>query len=91
MLAVVEHEQQLAGREEAGQGVAEILRREGADVERGRHTCGHEPRVGHCAELDEGGTRLERALGAAGELEREARLARAARAREREQPGAPEE
>ena len=66
----------IRGGEEAGHGVAEILRREGADVERGRHRLGHEPRVGQCAELDERGTRLERALGAAGQLEREARLAR---------------
>ena len=91
MLAVVEHEQQRPGGEEIGHGVAEILRREGADVERGRHRLRHQPRVGQGAELDERGTRLERALGAAGELEREARLARTARPREREEPRAPEQ
>ncbi len=60
VLAVVEHEQQRPGGEEVGQGVAQVLRREGADVERRRDRLRHEPRVRQGAELDERGTRLER-------------------------------
>ena len=91
VLAVVEHEQQRPRGEEVGHGVAEVLRREGADVERGCDCLRHEPRVCQGAELDEHGTGLKRCLGAPCELKCEARLADAAGPRQREQPRAPEE
>ena len=70
---------------------ARLLRREGADVERGCDCLRHEPRVCQGAELDEHGTGLKRCLGAPCELECEARLADAAGPCQREQPRAPEE
>ena len=91
MLAVVEDEQQRARREELDHRIDDVLSRQRARVERDRNGVGHELRVGHRRELDERGAVRERHFGAACELQRESRLARTARSRERQQPRVPEQ
>ena len=59
-------------------------------VERGGDGVRDQPRIGQLGELDERGARLIRRLGASGELEREPRLAGAARTAEREEPRLPQ-
>ena len=89
VLAVVEDEQQRARREELDHRVDDVLSRQRPRVERRRDGVGHELRIGDRRELDERRAVLVRRLGAARELQREPRLARAARSRERQQARVP--
>ena len=91
VLAVVQDEQQRARREELDHRVDDVLSRQRPRVERRRDGVGHELRIGDGRELDERRASLVRRLGAARELQREPRLARAAGPRERQQARVPEQ
>ena len=91
MLAVVEHEQELARCQLRRNRIDEGGARERAQFERFRNRIGDACALGDRVELDEDGAVGLRVLPAARELKREARLPRAARAGEREQAGAAEQ
>ena len=91
VLAVVEHEQQLARREEVDHGRDQLLRGQRPDVERGCDRVRDESWIRDGCELDERGARLVRRLDRAGKLEREPRLPDAAGARQRQNTRVPEQ
>ena len=91
VLAVVEHEQQLARREEVDHGRDQLLRGQWPDIERGSDRVRDESWVGDGCELDERGTRRVRGLDRARKLEREPRLPDAAGARQRQNTRVPEQ
>ncbi len=91
MLAVVEHEQELARSEVSGDRVHQGATRERAQIERLRDGVGNVGALADRIELDEDRAVGMHVLAVARELEREPCLARATRAGEREQAGTPEQ
>ena len=91
VLAVVHDEEERARSEEVDHRVGELLARQRTHVECRRDGGGNQTRVGQAGQLGDGRARRIRLLDLARQLEREARLPRATRSRERQQPGAGEE